>query len=206
MAGWIAGVALAMAGAGTAIAGESCQAWLEQGDAEVGGYSAFTRSALANENMVAASMVVLPSFDKEYAVSLARDGDRWRVRYSIVAKQIWTNPDPAPPIVRSREIDIAPDLARRIVSTWAAIIAHPIARDPDLIYGDGTNYVFSVDGHRATTWTPRCGLPLLAVQSAEALIVAAKAKTKRARESALDRIPVLLDLITPYTATADASH
>lgn len=180
--------ATSVCAANVAGAADGCASYLKSGDFQVGGYAAYTRKVLADDATVAASMVVLTSYWPEYAVSIANTNasdKKWVARYAIVKASIWGSVDNKPPAVETRELQIDSSFAKHVVRVWKQVIAHPIPETSNLFTHGGAYFVFSVDGDRANTWSPDCGIPQLAVKSGEALRSAVLAKSRGMRKQAL---------------------
>lgn len=108
------------------------------------------------------------TFLPEYAVSLHRQGDAWRVRLASAQEPVWNwTTLPGGKTVQAfrtqqsvdlRERDFPADLANDLVRAWRDVLARTRAQPTATTTTDGFGYVFSAGGLVGQDANLRCGI------------------------------------------------
>lgn len=116
-----------------------------------------------------AQVVVRPSFQPEYALSIERQDQRYYLLYNVAQRSIWgaLQTKQGPPVtVESRRVEIGEPLAMAVVALWNTAIGQTRYPPPTVtIRSDGTTYTFvtfqaGVGLRAGQTWSPAASTPM----------------------------------------------
>jgi hypothetical protein len=183
--------------------GNDCQNHVQPLE-DIQGYYAALEKLLLQDAAPRASILWVPSFSQESAVSLSEKAGRWYVRTASVDSPVWRwKKDSGRKVpdfhtdqpVKVIEREFPADVAERFVENWRHVLQRTRAERKRWTIPDGEGYVFSAGGLRGQDANLTCGIGHLMIKSASELENYAHASDKISRWGPRVRLQKILSQI-----------